>query len=254
MKGRGRPPQPSGLPWPPCAMAAFTPPCRGGAGMVGPPSALEMTSSSRDGRVTPRVSPTEAQRQPGPAGPLGVFRVAPDRVLRQGSSMARCPWADAWHPEESHSQTSLSLPRVTGGQGHDHLPPRPITPQPPSCWLVLLLSPGACAFCNTSCAPGARAVPGASPAGDPAATTRSTLSGTHTDSDTCILHGVWRQGRKVLRLPPTPQHAREAAREAPGREDTSATPHPGTWANLGGPRDTRELAGEKVTVRRARPE
>lgn len=98
--------------------------------MVGPLSALEMTGISRDGRVTCRVSPTEAQPQPGPAGPLGVFRGALDRVLRQGSSMAHCPWADAWHPgggvcaQGESFPTFPSLPRGTGGQGHDRLPPR----------------------------------------------------------------------------------------------------------------------------------
>lgn len=178
--------------------------------MVGPLSALEMTGISRDGRVTCRVSPTEAQPQPGPAGPLGVFRGALDRVLRQGSSMAHCPWADAWHPggggsapKESHSQRFLLFPeaqgvRATTASHHGAH----------SCTATQLLAGSVSVTWGLyplqhHCAPRSRTVPGTSPAGDPAATTRSTSSGTHTDSfwDVCIRHGVWGQGCKV---PPPP--------------------------------------------------
>lgn len=59
------------------------------------------------------------------------------------------PWEGS-APKESHSQRSPSLPRVTGRRP----PPTtaPVTPQPPSCWLVLLLPPGAGTLCDTGCA------------------------------------------------------------------------------------------------------
>lgn len=118
--------RPAALPRPPCAMAAFALPRCGGARMVGLLSALEMTSSSRDGWVTCRVSPTKAQ-QPGPPGPLGVFRGAPDPALRQGSSMARYPRADAWHPGRGLHPRRV-IPKgpllFPESQADDRLPPQ----------------------------------------------------------------------------------------------------------------------------------
>lgn len=230
--------------------------------MVGPLSALEMTGISRDGRVTCRVSPTEAQPQPGPAGPLGVFRGTLDRVLRQGSSMAHCPWADAWHPGGGGLRPRRVIPNVSFSsprhRGSGPRPPpttAPTAAQPPSCWPVLFLSPGACTPCNTTVPRGRVLCLGPPlqgilllPPGAPHQGLTPTASG--------MCASVTGYGARVARSPHHLQHAYEVAREAPRRENTPAAPHPGTWANLGGPRDTHKLAGveDSVTVRTARRE
>lgn len=128
----------------------------------GPCSALEMTSSSGDGRVTFRVRPTEAQQRPvtlrvqgcipatcaSPTPAPGVLRGTPAPVLRQGGGTAHHPRADIWQPREAWhlkriiSKYQLSLPGVTVRAG-PQLPPTeaPAAPQPLGFWPLLLLPP-----------------------------------------------------------------------------------------------------------------
>lgn len=175
-EGEGLWPQPRGqLPSPltsACAMATFAhAPLQGRETLQAPllaegqplAPALEMISSSRDGRITFRVRPTEAQQRPvtlrvqghipatcapPPTPAPGVLRGTLAPVLRQGDGTAHHPRADIWQPREAWhrnrviSKHQLSLPGVTVRSG-PQLPPTevPVTPQPLGFWLLLFLPP-----------------------------------------------------------------------------------------------------------------